>query len=70
MLGWNMDPGLSDSERQVMLSSYEKFAIFWASYLPFGVELLGHFVNDISTNLKSNAQQSRKLWDKCINIFR
>lgn len=72
ILGWNMDPILSDSEREVMLSSYKKFSIYWANYLPFGVELLGHFLNDISNSLRefNSAHETKQVWDKCINLFR
>lgn len=69
-----MDPDLSDSKRTTILSSYTKFGIFWASYLPFAVDLLSHFLNDMQnvvqelTSLKETEQYMKK-WDTCINLL-
>lgn len=47
-----MDPELSESKRATVVSSYSKFSVFWAGYLPFAVELLNHFLADMQTLIR------------------
>lgn len=69
-----MDPDLSESKRAIIVSSYYKFSLFWAGYLPFASELLNHFLIDMQTivrdltNIADEAQN--KKWVACISLLR
>lgn len=69
-----MDPDLSESKRAIIVSSYSKFSLFWASYLPFAAELLNHFLTDMQTivqdltNITDEAQT--KKWVACLSLLR
>jgi hypothetical protein len=69
-----MDPDLSDSKRAIVVASYTKFGIFWASYVPFAVELLSHFLSDMQNIVQElptlkDTEQYKKQWDACINLL-
>lgn len=53
-----MDNGLTESKREAISLSYGTFSIYWASYLPFAIELLNHFLDDISGILQELATTS------------
>lgn len=61
-----MDPDLSESKRAIIVSSYSKFSLFWAGYLPFAAELLNHFLIDMQTIVRdltniTDEAQTKKL---------
>lgn len=71
-----MDIGLSDSKRTAIVSSYSKFGVFWAGYLPFAVNLLSHFLDDMHTIVRDLAlmpihdtEEYRGRWGVCTNLF-
>jgi hypothetical protein len=71
-----MDNTLSESKRAAITSSYSKFSIFWAGYLPFAVELLNHFLDDMKSIVTElNTAQYRDTdifkgrWATCTNLF-
>jgi len=70
-----MDPELSESKRAAIVSSYSKFSIFWAGYLPFAVELLNHFLTDMQSIIReltstSTLEAQTKKWAACISLLR
>ncbi|KAI9470908.1 MAG: hypothetical protein EXX96DRAFT_603026 [Benjaminiella poitrasii] len=76
LIGWNMDPELSELKKSAIISSYSKFTNFWANYLPFGVELLGHFLNDMQYIIRElasltniNDEEYSKRWRSCFNLL-
>ncbi|KAL7335617.1 hypothetical protein PS15p_201064 [Mucor circinelloides] len=74
LVGWNMDPELSESKRAAIVSSYSKFSIFWAGYLPFAVELLNHFLTDMQSTIReltstSTLEAQAKKWAACISLL-
>jgi hypothetical protein len=74
LVGWSMDPDLSDSKRAKIMASYTKFGVYWASYLPFAINFLSHFLSDMQeiiqelTTLK-DTEQYKKRWDACLNLL-
>ncbi|KAI8636905.1 hypothetical protein BD408DRAFT_425387 [Parasitella parasitica] len=74
LVGWNMDPNLSESKRAILISSYSKFSLFWSGYLPFAVELLNHFLTDMQTLVAglrnaTNDEVQTKKWESCTNLL-
>lgn len=76
LVGWNMDNGLSENKREALTLSYGKFSIYWASYLPFAIELLNHFLDDINgvfqdlaTINYSDAEEYKGRWKICTILF-
>ncbi|CEP17686.1 hypothetical protein [Parasitella parasitica] len=74
LVGWNMDPNLSEAKRAIVISSYSKFSLFWSGYLPFAVDLLHHFLTDMQTliagliNATTDEAQA-KIWGTCTNVL-
>jgi hypothetical protein len=71
-----MDSTLSESKRTAITSSYSKFSVYWASYLPFAVELLNNFLSDmksIVTELNNTQYRDtdgyKGRWATCTNLF-
>lgn len=71
-----MDINVSDSKRAVIISSYTKFSVFWASYLPFAVELLNHFLGDMHNIVREltiasrrDAEEYKSRWTTCTTLF-
>lgn len=70
-----MDPDLSEAQRTAIVSSYSKFSVFWAGYLPFAVELLNHFLTDMQTLIREltsapTAEAQTKKWAACTSLLR
>lgn len=71
-----MDPDLSESKRAIIVSSYSKFSLFWAGYLPFAAELLNHFLTDMQsiirelTNAAADNETRTKKWVACTSLLR
>ncbi|GAN02378.1 hypothetical protein MAM1_0021c01821 [Mucor ambiguus] len=75
LVGWNMDPELSESKRATIVASYSKFSVFWAGYLPFAVELLNHFLTDMQTLIREltstrTPEAQAKQWTACASLLR
>lgn len=71
-----MDIGLSDTKRESIISSYSKFGAFWAGYLPFAVNLLRHFLDDMHVIVREltimpihDTEEYKGRWDVCTNLF-
>ncbi|KAI8090817.1 hypothetical protein BDF21DRAFT_412239 [Thamnidium elegans] len=76
LVGWNMEIGLPESKRTVLISSYTKFSVYWASSIPFAVDLLNHFLNDmrgivrgLATMPKDDSEEYMGRWNTCTNVF-
>ena len=76
LVGWTMDNGLSEPTRVAMLSSYSKFRVYWATYLPFGVGLLSHFledmhsiVNDLAIIEDQDTEEYKERWSIFVHLF-
>lgn len=64
----------------LFIESYIKFRGFWQSRLPFGFELLHHFLDDMNEAVKGlsdirnledeNKSADRRKWTACENLFR
>lgn len=72
-----MDIGLPESKRTILIASYTKFGVYWATYIPFAVDLLKHFLNDmrgivrgLATMPKDDSEEYKGRWNTCTNIFR
>jgi hypothetical protein len=71
-----MDDSVSDSKRATITYSYTKFGIYWASYLPFAVELLNHFLGDmhnivreLTVATRRDTDEYKNRWNTCTTLF-
>ncbi|KAI8979953.1 hypothetical protein BDB01DRAFT_798216 [Pilobolus umbonatus] len=76
LVGWNMDLPITDNKRAFILAAYGKFELFWASNLPFAVELLCHFLNDMQNITDELTQYNNNVMEEydrqtsmCLNLF-
>lgn len=71
-----MDIGLSNTKRESIVTSYSRFGVFWSGYLPFAVNLLSHFLDDMHAIVRELAlipihdtEEYKGRWDVCTNLF-
>ncbi|KAI9306755.1 hypothetical protein BJ944DRAFT_41558 [Cunninghamella echinulata] len=56
LVGWYLDPSISDSDREIIANSFKKYEPFWKSKYSFGFELLQHFLTDIYQRIQQKEE--------------
>ncbi|CAO3621696.1 unnamed protein product [Cunninghamella echinulata] len=56
LVGWYLDPSISDSDRKTIADSFINYEPFWKSKYSFGFELLQHFLTDIYQRIQQKEE--------------
>ncbi|KAI7882592.1 hypothetical protein K492DRAFT_235954 [Lichtheimia hyalospora FSU 10163] len=74
LVGWHIDPHLSEQKRNLICGLYKELHVFWHNRLPFAFELLQHFLSDmhgVMTAIASeeDMENSQSKWNVCEGFF-
>ncbi|KAI8975372.1 hypothetical protein BDF20DRAFT_836780 [Mycotypha africana] len=79
LVGWNMDGNIPESTKTTITNLYTSFEPYWKNHIPFAVELLTYFLNDMQSTLKELKENSTCIdlkekecnikWKACNNLL-